>query len=374
MMNVAILLVISAVSATHVAGFIFPTGYLVSTVHVDKHAAQSELKSENSLTVPTPRVNSHGKSPLEHLKKLEFLDEVGNYTGNLLQQVVGKSIRRRMWTKLDFLHIHASSGILFLGLGFPWTLYTVLKHFGADGIDLAQSENLSSFFLIFMAMQGAVNAISGFPMTRFSSTNMLAEFFSNSSWQTLIWVWSKLWFSGDGYPSWLHGTPDAIIFIFSSFIFLDSSRLNERMKLASSRTKGNQDKDEKLSLSTSKIMEVGYLKFIVFQVNLLNLLQIGFLSGPCLGEVEWMNKVTETYPLQRLLLFDFSFAMAVGFSFALLAQSLNERKIVTNEQYFTIIIFLGNLYPIMVAVADSIAFGDKATINPIQYWYIFQHF
>jgi len=391
-----LLLALSTLYATHVAAFTslrktaLPKDQLFSTVQVDKDVAQhlspsqvpkvGELKNENSLTPPASAANSHRKSPLKHLKRLKFLDEVGDYTGNLLQEVAGETVKRRMWTKLDFLHIHAISGTLFLGIGFPWTLYTVFKHFGADGIALAQSENLSSFFLNFMAMQGAVNAISGFPMIRFSSTKLIAEFFSNSSYQSLIWVWCQLWFSGDGYPSWLHGTPDVIIFIFSTFIFLDSNILNEKMnlhekkKLGSLRAKGNQDKDKKISLSIPKTMEEVYLQITVFQVSFLNILQIGFLSGPCLGEVAWMNKVTELYPLQRVLLFDFSIAMAVGFSFALFAQSLHERKIITSDQYFKVIISLGNFYPIVIAVVDSVAFGDKVTMNPMDYWYIFQRF
>ena len=109
---------------------------------------------------------------MERLKNLEDLDGFSGTVGNLVQKVFGKTVKQRLWTKADFMHINAVSGAIYLAAGIPWTLYTTFWHFSADGIDLAQSENLSSFFLMFLALQGAVNAISAIPMARFSSNKI----------------------------------------------------------------------------------------------------------------------------------------------------------------------------------------------------------
>jgi len=370
----------------------------------DFEAVKSHHKNPQVIIAINPKsqdVNStlsHSKTSIgedssiimERLKNLEDLDGIAGNLGNLVQQVFGKTVKQRLWTKADFMHIHAVSGAIYLGAGIPWTLYTTFKHFGANGVDLALSENLSSFFLMFLALQGSINALSAIPMARFSSNKIFdlsdlkgLGFSVGGTGLTLMCLWAQVWFSGDGYPSWLHGVPDMTFFAFWTFICVATTYNWETMLQMNvetqngkglSRSEAKKAGNKKFASNASKTGEEGFgvEKQILYRLaSWPNLTQLLFLASPCFGGVAWMNQVAETYPLQQTLCFHYAFASALGYSISMFSETLRDRKIVTLRQDM-IILILGTVYPMLMVVADSIAFGDKVTINPMDYWYIFQ--
>jgi len=79
------------------------------------------------------------------------------------------TVRRRLWTRADFVHIHAVSGAYFLFLGIPWLLYSHV----VNALDTSVPMQTSSWFLTSLLLAGLVNALSAVPMSRFSSNKML---------------------------------------------------------------------------------------------------------------------------------------------------------------------------------------------------------
>ena len=79
------------------------------------------------------------------------------------------TVRRRLWTRADFMHIHAVTGAYFLFLGIPWLVYSHV----VNALDTSVPMETSSWFLTSLLLAGLVNALSAVPMSRFSSNKIM---------------------------------------------------------------------------------------------------------------------------------------------------------------------------------------------------------
>ena len=119
------------------------------------------------------------------------------------------TVRRRLWTRADFMHIHAVSGGYFLFLGIPWLIYSHI----VNALDTSVPMQTSSWFLTSLLLAGLINALSAVPMSRFSSNKMLDlkdlkanGFTFGGTGLTCMCLYIAWWFSGD-YPTTLTLTP-----------------------------------------------------------------------------------------------------------------------------------------------------------------------
>ena len=78
-----------------------------------EEVSESEYDEEMELKAATSTV------VMDRLKAAEDVSGVGFSAGSKAAMV-----RKRLWTRADFLHIHAVSGGYFLLLGLPWLVYS----------------------------------------------------------------------------------------------------------------------------------------------------------------------------------------------------------------------------------------------------------
>merc|ERR1712050_696159 len=112
------------------------------------------------------------------------------------------TVRRRLWTRADFMHIHAVTGAYFLFLGIPWLIYSHI----VNALDTSVPMQTSSWFLTSLLIAGLVNALSAIPMSRFNSNKLfdLKDLKANGftfggTGLTCMCLYIAWWFSGD-YP------------------------------------------------------------------------------------------------------------------------------------------------------------------------------
>jgi len=115
------------------------------------------------------------------------------------------TVRRRLWTRADFMHIHAVSGAYFLFLGIPWLVYSHVT----NALDTSVPMATSGPFLTSLLVAGLVNALSAVPMSKFNSNKMLDMrdlkangFTFGGTGLTTMCLYIAWWFSGD-YPGFL---------------------------------------------------------------------------------------------------------------------------------------------------------------------------
>merc|ERR1719443_150570 len=135
---------------------------------------------------------------------LTFLDPTG-------------TVRKRLWTRADFMHIHAVTGAYFLFLGIPWLIYSHI----VNALDTSVPMQTSSWFLTSLLVAGLVNALSAVPMSRFSSNKMLDlkdlkanGFTFGGTGLTCMCLYIAWWFSGD-YPMFLRPFDIPIYFFWA---------------------------------------------------------------------------------------------------------------------------------------------------------------
>jgi len=354
----------------------------------DEMIASISKKNTTSVSISSSS-SSHDKSPIL-MERLKNIEDFGGIS-ILLEKTLGKKVKQRLWTKADFAHIHAISGGIYLFAGIPWTIYTTARHFSEGGAEAAMSENLSSVFLMFLIIQGAVNAISAIPMARFSSDKIFdlsdlkgLGFSMGGTGLTLMCLWASVWFAGDAYPDWLHGLPDLGFFALWSFICIATTYNWETMLQQDMEGKEKDKKMTKAEANASGNRKFATTKkndeelddfeksFLYRLASWPNLSQLLFLASPCFGGTAWLSRVTEIYPLQATLCYHYAFASALGYSLSMFSETLRDRKLVTLRQDL-VVLMIGTVYPMILVGVDAIAFGDKVTINPLDYWYIFSN-
>jgi hypothetical protein len=105
-----------------------------------------------------------------------------------------------------------------------------------------------------------------------------------------------------------------------------------------------------------------------------NLTQLLFVYNMAAADAEtsWLAPVLEKWPLERVPLFHYGLASAVGYSLSMFSETLRDRKLVS-LRLDLIILVIGFVLPMVSVAVDGLVLGDDVTINPLDYWRIFQH-
>ena len=172
--------------------------------HGSEELVESHAMVEEDEPPPEPKVEVF----MDKLKEMEDKDGgISAALGNVLNLIDKKgTLRRRLWTRADFMHIHAVTGAYFLAIGMPWLVYSHLT----NAMDTSAYMATSSIFLTSLLLAGLLNALSAIPMSRFSSNKMFDikdlkanGFTFGGTGLTTMCLWIAWWFSGS-YPDWLH--------------------------------------------------------------------------------------------------------------------------------------------------------------------------
>lgn len=310
---------------------------------------------------------------------------------------------RRLWTKADFLHLHATSGLVFLVGGPLWQLARVVDgfHGHADSLPFLASDSATSGIL---CLAGFLNALSAIPMARFSSNKILDisdlkgnGFSLGGTGLTAMCLWMAWWFSGS-YPEALHALDGPLVGLFSLLCILTT--INWELMVKRQFSTGDmefspghgQEGAEAAAAATAPVAprkrdrqdrklngvvsaedtasQVAVKKWLYRIASWPNLTQIFFMSSISLGGTAWLTGVLDTYPCQDRLLFDYSFASALGYSLSMFGETLRDRRLLTLEQDF-VVLLAGVLAPMGIVVLDTIAAGSAMQINPGLYWAMF---
>ena len=205
-------------------------------------------------------------------------------------------VRRRLWTRADFMHIHAVSGAYFLFLGIPWLFYSHI----VNAMDISVPMETSSWFLTSLMLSGLVNALSAVPMSRFTSNKIMDVkdlkangFTFGGTGLTCMCLYIAYWFSGD-YPDFLRPF-DIPMFLFWALVCLGTS-VNWEVMLqqnfeANERTTGKLSKLSKDEMNK---------KAILYRVaSWPNLTQLMFMYSIPFGGSAWLRAVQEQWPMQN---------------------------------------------------------------------------
>jgi hypothetical protein len=323
---------------------------------------------------------------MEQLKSREDLDGLGKRGGDAVEAVFGKDVRKRLWTKADFAHIHAITGGVFLGAGLPWLLLSHGRLISAADPDaVAFASNYASPFLGILAVAGALNAVSAVPMSRFSSNKLLDlkdlkanGFTLGGTGLTMMCLWSAWWFSGS-YPAALD-TDAARASFYAVWVALCVSTTanwevmlqqnfedNEGTKKVVKSRSGQEAKKMKKKQMSEK--EKAQKKFLYRLASWPNLTQLLFLYSPCFGGREWFAGVLANFPAEQTAMYHYSLGSALGYALSMFSETLRDRKLVTLEQDLAILLFTF-LFPSLEVVLDG-ATIPGATANPLEYWQLF---
>jgi len=196
------------------------------------------------------------------------------------------TVRRRLWTRADFMHIHAVSGGYFLFLGIPWLIYSHIT----NALDTSLPMETSSWFLTSLLLSGLVNALSAIPMSRFNSNKMfdLKDLKANGftfggTGLTCMCLYIAWWFSGD-YPAFLLPF-DIPIWIFWALVCVGTTANWEVM--LQQNFEANERSGNKFAKVDPKEMQQ---KAILYRLaSWPNLTQLTFMYSIPFGGVAWLQ-------------------------------------------------------------------------------------
>ena len=308
---------------------------------------------------------------MERLKNAEDNDGgVSALLGSFLSFLDPSGIvRRRLWTRADFMHIHAVSGAYFLFLGIPWLLYSHV----ANLLDPSVPMETSSWFLTSLLVTGLVNALSAVPMSRFSSNKLLDlkdlkanGFTFGGTGLTCMCLYIAWWFSGD-YPAFLLPF-DIPIFLFWALICV-STTANWEIMLQQNFA-ANERKTGKFSKVSKDEMNK---KAILYRLaSWPNLTQLMFMYSIPFGGLGWLHAIEATHPMQNTPMYHYGIASAMGYALSMFSETLRDRKLVTLEQDLAILV-IGFCFPMVSVLLDGLTYGSAVTISPLDYWVLFQN-
>jgi len=309
---------------------------------------------------------------------------VDNIIGQWLKSIDPKLLR--LWTKADFLHAHAVSGVVFLLFGTIWQILRVIDVWaGGDANGLLASDGaLSATF----AVAGLINAITAIPMSQFASnkvfdiTDLKGNGFAlGGTGLTTMCLWLAWWFSGS-YPEAWHAA-DAALVGLSSFLCIAttvnwevmlqknlSGEDNEHGREPKKREKRNRQDRKLIDHKGVSAQTLATKRWLYRIASWPNLTQILFMSSIALGGAAWLQAVLDVYPDQGRVLFDYSFASALGYSLSMFAETLRDRKLIGLQADF-VALLVGVIGPMLIVALDVFGSQHGATIVPAKYWYIF---
>ena len=280
------------------------------------------------------------------------------------------TVRRRLWTRADFMHIHAVSGAYFLFLGIPWLVYS----HAVAALDPSTPMETSSWFLTSLLLAGLVNALSAIPMSRFSSNKLfdLKDLKANGftfggTGLTCMCLWIAWWFSGD-YPQWLHAF-DIPVYAMWALVCAGTTVNWEYM------LQQNFEANERAGRKFAKVPKKEMMqKAILYRLaSWPNLTQLTFMFSIPFGGLAWVQSVTAAYPMQMTPMYHYGIASAMGYALSMFSETLRDRKLVSLETDLLILI-IGFCFPMVSVAIDAATYGDAVTIWPPEYWALFGAF
>jgi len=313
--------------------------------------------------------DANSKIGMERLKSAE--DDDGGLSallGSFLNVLdPSGTVRRRLWTRADFMHIHAVSGAYFLFLGIPWLLYSHV----VNALDTSVPMETSSWFLTSLLLAGLVNALSAVPMSRFSSNKILDYkdlkangFTFGGTGLTCMCLYIAWWFSGD-YPTFLHSF-DIPIFFFWALV-CGGTTANWEIMLQQN-FEANERKAGKFAKVSKKEMRQ---KAILYRLaSWPNLTQLTFMYSIPFGGLAWLQACQAQWPMQNTPMYHYGIASAMGYALSMFSETLRDRKLVTLEQDLLVLI-VGFCFPMVSVLIDGLTYGSAVTISPPEYWALF---
>jgi len=313
--------------------------------------------------------DANSKIGMERLKSAE--DDDGGLSallGSFLNVLdPSGTVRRRLWTRADFMHIHAVSGAYFLFLGIPWLLYSHV----VNALDTSVPMETSSWFLTSLLLAGLVNALSAVPMSRFSSNKILDYkdlkangFTFGGTGLTCMCLYIAWWFSGD-YPAFLHPF-DIPIFFFWALV-CGGTTANWEIMLQQN-FEANERKAGKFAKVSKKEMQQ---KAILYRLaSWPNLTQLTFMYSIPFGGLAWLQACQAQWPMQNTPMYHYGIASAMGYALSMFSETLRDRKLVTLEQDLLVLI-VGFCFPMVSVLVDGLTYGSAVTISPPEYWALF---
>jgi len=276
-------------------------------------------------------------------------------------------VRRRLWTRADFMHIHAVSGGYFLFLGLPWLLYSHV----VNALDTSVPMQTSSWFLTSLLVMGLVNALSAVPMSRFSSNKMfdLKDLKANGftfggTGLTCMCLYIAWWFSGD-YPALLRPF-DIPIFFFWTLVCVGTTA-NWEIMLQQNFEANERETGKFAKVSKDEMNK----KAILYRLaSWPNLTQLTFMYSIPFGGAAWLAQCEAIWPMQNTPMYHYGIASAMGYALSMFSETLRDRKLVTLEQDLLILI-IGFCFPMVSVVVDGLTYGSAVTISPPEYWALF---
>ena len=277
------------------------------------------------------------------------------------------TVRRRLWTRADFMHIHAVSGAYFLFLGIPWLLYSHV----VNALDTSVPMQTSSWFLTSLLLAGLVNALSAVPMSRFSSNKLMDlkdlkanGFTFGGTGLTCMCLYIAWWFSGD-YPDVLRPF-DIPIFLFWALVCVGTTANWEIM------LQQNFEANERGSGKFKRVSqdEMNKKAILYRLASWPNLTQLLFMYSIPFGGLAWLQQAESIWPMQNTPMYHYGIASAMGYALSMFSETLRDRKLVTLEQDLLILI-IGFCFPMVSVVIDGLTYGSAVTISPPEYWALF---
>ena len=311
---------------------------------------------------------------MERLKGLEDTDAgLSMLLGSFLNFLDSSgTVRRRLWTRADFMHIHAVSGAYFLFLGIPWLVFS---HW-VNAQDTSIPMETSSWFLTSLLVSGLVNALSAIPMSRFRSNklfdlnDMKANGFTfGGTGLTCMCLYIAWWFGGS-YPDALRAF-DVPIFFFWTVICVGTTANWELMlqqNFESNEAKREAGGDE---LKVSSRKRERDQKAILYRLaSWPNLTQLLFMYSIPFGGSIWLQRCESLWPMQNTPMFHYGLASALGYALSMFSETLRDRKLVTLETDLAVLV-VGFSFPMISVLVDALTYGCAVTINPLDYWVVF---
>jgi len=309
------------------------------------------------------------KVAMERLKAVEDNDGgLSSLLGSFLNLLdPSGTVRRRLWTRADFMHIHAVTGAYFLFLGCPWLIYSHI----VNALDTSVPMQTSSWFLTSLLLAGLINALSAVPMSRFSSNKIMDlkdlkanGFTFGGTGLTCMCLYIAWWFSGD-YPTFLHAF-DIPIYLFWALVCVVTTANWEVM------LQQNFEANERSTGKFSKVSkdEMNKKAILYRLASWPNLTQLTFMYSIPFGGVAWLRQCEALYPMQNTPMYHYGLASALGYALSMFSETLRDRKLVTLEQDLLILI-IGFCFPMVSVVLDSLTYGSAVNISPPQYWTLF---
>lgn len=316
---------------------------------------------------------------MERLKNLEDTDGgLANMLGGFFNLLDPSGVvRKRLWTRADFMHIHAVTGGYFLFLGIPWLLYSHLTNY----LDPSVPMQTSSAFLSSLLVAGLVNALSAIPMSRFSSNQLfdLKDLKANGftfggTGLTVMCLYIAWWFSGD-YPEALHAF-DVPIFFFWALVCVGTTvnwevMLQQNFEDNERKQRAAEASGQTLMVSQNK-QERDQKALLYRLASWPNLTQLLFMYSIPFGGLAWLHGCEASWPMQNTPMYHYGIASAMGYALSMFSETLRDRKLVSLETDFAILV-IGFCFPMVSVALDALTYGSAVTINPLDYWVILGH-